>query len=318
MRPVFVPLAVFVLVSALGTAYAAEPEVVLDVRTQWENTPGASDGYLVWSAASADHLDHSNSYVMADGGSAVRVNHAKRDSRAASIDGTTVVYQESRGDDSDLFFFDAVSHARTDPPDGVNTSRVEYRPTLSGDWLLFTRNNGNRAPRHKAIAAIILFNTYTSEKIVLERSRMQTHYLISDQVNGDWATYESCDYRHYLYSNCHVSRYQISTDELVQVESVGGIPRQQYAAGVSSDGTIYMVRTRTRDQWECGNHSTLIRYPVGGPGVVIAKLPVGFDSLNMFALDETDGSTTLYFDRVDCGNGRTGIYRITDADTATM
>jgi hypothetical protein len=137
-------------------------------------------------------------------------------------------------------------------------------------------------------------------------------------VNGDWATYESCTFHRFEYSNCQVFRYQISTETLVQVESAGSIPRQQYAAAVSGDGTIYMVRTRTRDHWECGNHTKLIRYPVGGPAVVIARLPTGWDSIQTFAFDETDGSTTMYFDQVNCRNGRSGIYRITDADTATI
>ena len=254
---------------------------------------------------------------MADGGSPVRVNRAKTDSRAASIDGTTVVYQEADRNGSDLFLFDAVSETRSNPPDGVDTPRLEFRPTLSGDWLLFTRNNVNQVARRKAMVSIILFNTSTSDKIVLERLPIRSDYLISDQVNGDWATYESCDVHRFEYSNCRVFRYQISTDTLVQVENAG-VPRQQYAAGVSSDGTIYMVRTRTSDHWECGDHTKLLRYPVGGPAEVIAKLPVGLDSLETFAFDEMDGSTTMYLDRQNCSNGRSGIYRIADADTATV
>ena len=51
-------------------------------------------------------------------------------------------------------------------------------------------------------------------------------------------------------------------------------------------------------------------------GTVIATLPDGRDALTMFALD-AGGSATLYFDRLRCRNGRTGIYRIADADTTT-
>ena len=134
-------------------------------------------------------------------------------------------------------------------------------------------------------------------------------------MNGDWATFESCDSPGSPFSNCQVYRYQISTDNLVQIANPG--PQQQYAGAVSGDGTVYLVRTRTRDHWECGNHTRLIRYPVGGPGVVIATLPDGRDALTTFALDETGGSTTMYFDRYTCSNGRQGIYSIPDADTAT-
>jgi len=50
--------------------------------------------------------------------------------------------------------------------------------------------------------------------------------------------------------------------------------------------------------------------------VVIATLPDGRDARTTFALDETGGSTTMYFDRLACRRGRSDIYRIPDADTA--
>ncbi len=84
----------------------------------------------------------------------------------------------------------------------------------------------------------------------------------------------------------------------------------------TGDGTVYLVRTRNRDHCNWGSHTKLVRYPVGGPAVVRAKLPDGRDATTTFALDETGGSTAMYFDRFSCRNGRGGIYRISDADTA--
>ena len=108
----------------------------------------ASDGYLVWSANSEAKPNRSNSYVMADGGDPVRVNPAGTRSFDAAIDDTTVAYEEAFDPPhvyvyNDLWFYDMVTEERTPAPSGVNTPRQsETRPSLSGDWLLFTRSLG--------------------------------------------------------------------------------------------------------------------------------------------------------------------------------
>jgi hypothetical protein len=251
---------------------------------------------------------------MADGGSPVRIDPAGVQSAMAAIDGTTIVYGEYKGRDDDLRFFDAVTQTRSPAPAGVNTRYAEYEATLSGDWLLFTRSNVNRPSIRNAWRKVVLFNVSTSASIVLQKAPYRSTWLVSDQVNGDWATFESCGLdRRFEYSDCQVFRYQISTDELVKIPNPGV---QQSSASVSGDGTIYLERIRNRDHWKCGSRARLVRYPVGGPGVVIAELPDGIDSFNTFALDEADGSTTMYLDRVRCGRSRSGIYRIPNADTA--
>ena len=133
---------VAVLATIATVAYAATPGVVLDEPGVQENTSSASDGYLVWSAKSKASPNRSHSYVMAGAGSPVRIDPPGGQSYSAAIDGTTIVYQEWGNDD--LGFFDAVTEVRTDPPAGVNTRNSECRPSLSGDWLLFTRSNSNR------------------------------------------------------------------------------------------------------------------------------------------------------------------------------
>jgi hypothetical protein len=48
---------------------------------------------------------------------------------------------------------------------------------------------------------------------------------------------------------------------------------------------------------------------------VVAKIDA--DAVTMFAADEADGSTTVYFETQACKGSDQGIYRITDADTAS-
>jgi hypothetical protein len=298
-----------------SVAQAGTTEVVLNQPGINEHNSSVADGYLVWTANTEARPSREDSYVMAAGGPAVRINPAGTHSHGAAIDGTTIVYEEATREGTDLWFFDAVTQLRAPVPDGVNTPKVEYRPSLSGDWLLFTRSNINRARVRDAWYKVVLYNVVDDTRIVLVRRPWRRSFVASDQVNGDWATFESCGFRRGRYFDCQVFRYQISTEELVQLSNPGV---QQYAGGVSSDGTVYLVRTRSRNRWRCGHHTTLVRMPVGGPKIAVAVLPDGRDALTTFAFDEMDGSTTMYFDRINCRNGNSGIFRIPDAYTAGL
>lgn len=306
-------------VSIAAIAGAATSEKVLNEPGVDEVDPSASDGYLVWTADTEARPFRYHSYVMADGGDPVRINPVGTQSPAVSIDGATIVYQEDTSNpfDEDLWFFDPVTETRTAPPEGVNTPKSEYEPSLSGDWLLFTRDNGNRVPLSEAWVKVVLFDLSAGTHTVLKTMPRPylSHYLISGQVNGNWATFESCRARRGEFLDCQVFLYDISAGgDPVQVANPGV---QQYAGSVSSDGTVYLVRTRNRDHYVCGSHTTLVRVPMGGQGVVIASLPDGKDSYSTFALDEPGGSTTLYFDRFPCRTNVGGIYRIQDADTTS-
>ena len=152
---------------------------------------------------------------------------------------------------------------------------------------MFTRTNGNRVPLSDAWVKVVLFDLSAGTDTVLKTLPYLSHYLISDQVNGSWATFESCRTRRGEFSDCQIFLHDISAGgDAVQVANPGV---QQYAGAVSSDGTVYLVRTRNRDHYVCGSHTKLVRVPVGAPGVVIASLPDGKDAYNTFALDETGG-----------------------------
>jgi hypothetical protein len=297
-----------ILLAATSVAYAAVPEKVVDEPDVNESYAAASPDYFAWTQNPSSRPGRSNTYVRPSaGGPRTRVNPKGTHSFGVGIDGSMVVYQSVRHGNGNIRFYDAASQARPAVPDAVNTRRWEDRPTISGDWLLFTRDTARRA---KAI----LYNVATDEQRVLRSSPQRRTYLVTDQVNGDWATFEWCHWNRHTgqYSDCNVFRYQISTGDLVKVENPG---RQQYAGAVSQDGTIYMVRTGGPDIWRCGRNTQLVRYPVGGPGVIIADIQT--DALTTFATDETDGSTTMYLEKARCDTGKMGVYRITDADTAT-
>ena len=279
-----------------GVAHDADPIPVLADAERYEVRPAASDGYLVWS-------QRRSSYVMAEGGDRVRMDPPGTLSSSATIDGSTAVFVQLTDDaDWDLFMYDVPTASITDPPEGVNTEHSETEPSISGDWLLFTRFGDPRSE-------IVLFNLEMLEQRVVFRLRNRGHYLISDQVNGDWATWEACDVVR-EFTNCQAYRYSISGET---TETLPNPDRQQYAAGVTSDGTAYTIRTGKTDRWRCGFGARIVRIDVNGDAQVLATLPRGFDSFNTFAFEEPGGSTTLFFDRRDCETGASDIYKIEEA-----
>jgi hypothetical protein len=296
------------LLFAMPAANAATLTKVMDDPDVDESSVAVSVDYFAWSQNSASHPRHYNTYVRpAGGGDAVRVNPRRTNSYNVGIDGSTVVYQRSRRGDGDLALYDAATQARPSLPDGVNTDWFENRPSLSGDWLLFTRQHGHAAK-------VVLFNLSTSEQRILRTVRDRHGiYLVSDQVNGDWATFESCGVAHDLLKNCNLFRYQISTEETTRIPP----DRQQYSGGIDTDATVYMTRTGGREFWECGRHSRILRSSLGGGETVLVTLRRRHDAYVTFAVDETDGSTTAYVIKVRCSDQSEGIYSITDADTTT-
>jgi hypothetical protein len=108
-------------------------------------------------------------------------------------------------------------------------------------------------------------------------------------------------------------RYHISTGTTLRLPNPG---KQQYGSAVTSDGTVYFFRVGGSTYWRCGANGKLLRYPVGGPATVIASLPDGKDISSTFALEEGDGSVSLYFDRVECDTFQRDIYKIVNADSA--
>jgi hypothetical protein len=155
---------------------------------------------------------------------------------------------------------------------------------------------------------VILFNLATLEERVLVKIPAEGHWLASGQVNGDWATWESCDGDPVdSWGNCQVYRYRIQTSETEILPNPG---LQQYGAGIASDGTAYAVRSGGSDTYACGDGAVIVRVLPDGTSDVVASLAGGKDANNVFAFEEADGSTVLYFDRVRCSDYARNVYRV--------
>lgn len=296
-----VSLIALVLVSTALAALAEQP-VLTGVRNHQIPAAGntGTEDVLAWARNRSGHPNLYDAWVRVGTSAAIKLNTAGQ-GYMGGIDYPTVIYQQTRNGRSNLFLYDLSDGSRPPTPTGVNTVKWEWHPTISGDWLLFGRDD-NASPTRR----VILHNMTTSEERVLASVTRRTRYLVPGQVNGNWATYTRCA------PVCNVIRYDIAARTKKTLgKPATAVPREQYGASVSADGTVYLARSgRT-----CGSRGIrLVRYGALDPaiGTVVARLANGFDLFFSFIRDNADGSTDVFYDRVRCANGRWDVYKITD------
>jgi hypothetical protein len=254
-----------------------------------ENEPAASADYLAWSQNSAAHPHHVDAYARPWGGAKFKVNAPHTSGEMGGIDGTTLVYQQN----SDIKLFDLSSHQRTNPPAGVNTTNVEYWPSISGQWLLFGRILSSGKSK------VILFNTSTHQSRTLASTSTASPFLGPDQVSGDYAVWER-----YTGAACDVYRYTISTKTTMLIPNPNS--KCQYASSVTTDGTVYFMRSRSGIL--CGVAVSLRAYP---PTTTLVSLPNGKDVLDTYAVTDENGSTTIFYDQGSCSTFKQDILEVT-------
>jgi hypothetical protein len=301
-------LLAFAAVAALAAApvvHAALPEEPVFASPRNERNPAAdrdTGGTDVWAFTRnrTGFLNRYDAYVKIGTNAAIKLNTSGQ-GWTGGVDYPTVVYQRVYRGQSNIFLYDLSDGSRPATPSGVNTDRWEWHPTISGDWLLFGRDN-NLSPTQR----VILHNGVTHENRLLSSVTRAAHYLQADQVNGDWATFTRCT------PVCNVVRYQISTQaRMVLAKPVTSPRRQQYASSVTSAGVVYLVRSRPT----CGASVRIVRYDPsrGDPatGRIVVFLPAGRDVFFSHVRENADGSVDVFYDRVNCSTGRWDIYKAT-------
>jgi len=286
----------------VSAAYAALPEQPVLTGVRNEQTPAAgntgTEDVLAWARSRRGHPDLVDAWVRVGTSPAIKLNQAGQ-GWIGGVDYPTVIYQRIVNGRSNLFLYNLSDGSRPATPTGVNTAKWEWHPTISGDWLLFGRNN-NATPTQR----VILHNQTTHEERLLATVTRRAHFLVPGQVNGNWATYMRCT------PVCNVIRYDITAQTKKTLGKPATTrPREQYGPSVTADGTVYLARSGQ----SCGGVK-LVRFGALDPatGTVVARLAAGYDLFFTSVRDNAGGSTDVFYDRVRCATDRSDIYKITD------
>jgi hypothetical protein len=274
------------LVAALGSpATAAESIVATEAN---EGDPAASTTHVAWQVTT--RRGH-NVYAKPLGGARFRVNPDGAFGAMGGIDGTTLVYQEYVRDPrpvSDITFVDLETAASSDAPAGVNTDDWEHSPSLSGDKLVF----GRELP--DGVQLVVLYDLATGVNMSLASASPGNRFIHVGQVNGNYVTWSRDAWRGDDLLSCDVFVYDIAADETTRVPNAND--RCQYAPSVDPSGTVYFARSG----FGCARNVAIMRYPLDGTVQRVEPVTDGQDLTNTFAVDNGDGTTTVYMDPGRC------------------
>ncbi len=279
-------LAVVVVSGGVPSASAAASVRDRPVRSSPldERTPVEGSGYLAWSENRPGHPQQYSVWIRRLGQHAMRVTPLAGVAYAGGIDGDTLVYQQSVGGErSGIRFYDLVTGVSRPAPGPVNSAAEQFGPSLSGRWLLFTRQFA--AP---AAWRVLLYNLDTGRMRTLDRvSGPFARLAQSGQVAGDYATWQVCT------PYCKVFEYRISTRQTWFVPDPDR--HFQYAPSVTSDGSVWFAESHSA----CGGVS-IRRYRPGGHPVTVAALPAHTD-LSFTSARPLQGSRVqLLYDATSC------------------
>ncbi len=275
----------WMLVGVLPAGALSASEQQLLNSPNLEIRPSASDTMVAWSENSRRHPRFFNEYVKPiAGGKAKRLNADGTRAYNGGFDGSKVIFQQiSPQGQSDLVIYDTVTKHYDPVPSGVNTTRWEASPTMSGDYLLFSRETPGRTG---FVDRLILHQISTGDEQVLRKlfsDYRRGPFIDPGQVNGDYAVWDVCSRS----AGCNVFRHQISVDHTQMLPD----RQQEYASSVAADGTAFFVRSSNG----CGRHARLMEF-TGGTGVLVEALAPNRDSFSTFAID----ATHLVRDAVNC------------------
>ncbi len=224
--------------------------------------------WYVYTTNSRSHPERYNVVSLeSDSGIRKRVNALGTQAWTGGISGHTVVFtQRYPGQDSDLFKGTVDGPPRIAFPRSVNTAQDEFRPTMTGRWLLFTRHNSATDAYR-----VLLWDRKTKHVRTLATESGGTKAL-SGQVLGDYAVWHVERAR-----VSDVYRYQISTRETMR------IPRNYFPVAhdpaVADDGTVYYHR---RADVKPGWGSALVKYTPEGRTEVLYKFMAGLEGSSTF------------------------------------
>ncbi len=296
VRRLLVPAVVAALACA-PIAWPRAPEGVVATQ-RIEIQPAASTDYLVYSEAARRRPDVFTLFAKPAGAPRFRVNPVGTVAFVGSIDGTTLAYaQRTLRGRGQIKLFDLATRSALATPAGVNTTAHESAPSLSGEWLVFTRASGRSFANPRRL---ILHHLSDGNQTQLDFG--SDAYVQGGGLAGNYVAWTRCR----LLTRCRTWLYDIGNETKRILPNPLG--KSQFAASVTADGTVYYAESSTIN---CGTRKVVRfwRQPLVGARELIGSLPRGRDPAMTSPVVMGDGSIELYFDRYICRTGASDIYK---------
>ncbi|MDQ3986231.1 MAG: hypothetical protein M3280_07000 [Actinomycetota bacterium] len=278
--------AVVLTIVSLTAAEAAEGVLTKRRVNEFGGVSGRNGGnrYLAWAQSPIDRGRRTK--VMARrNGNTFRASARGTRAFTGGITGDLLIYQQINNGQSDLMGFNLRTRNRFEFS-GPSTRDWEFRPTMSGRWILFARDFRLRD-------TVVLYNrnTQQSRQLAEVRTRNGRRGVLPGQVNGKWVVYHKCNRQ-----GCDVFRYNIRTRNTMRIPSRRPY---QYVPSVAPDGDVYFVASGRA----CGSRVQLLRRR-NGKTTKIARLGQK-DSFDTYAGPAPGTRTDVLFSKIRCADNGT-------------
>lgn len=240
------------------------------------------------------HFRKTNVWAEAIGSDApFRVNPKGTVAITGGIEGSTLVYERSTPDQKpDLVMVDLSTQTELDVPDGANTRKPEFQPSISGTFLVFGRKIAHGS-------SIVLFDTSTGTSQVLysKTNTARRFDIQAIQMNGNYVVWQKLvfskkgDGQAIQPIGTDVFLHDVAAATTMKISPAEGV--WQYGPSVDEEGTMYFGRSTSG----CDENVQLIERQIDGTESVIYTFAHGRDFSNSVAVDNVDGTTDVYFDR---------------------
>jgi hypothetical protein len=292
---------------AVAAATAAAP-IAVKTSKRNETAPAAGGEWFAWSKSRANHGSPSDVWAQHLSEPAFKVNPANTQAYTGGISGTRLVYQlliRGGAGGSDLRLYDLPRRSHVPLPAGVNTKRWECCPTISDDWLLFSRG----AAYSRALQEIILRNLVTGEERVLDRLVNRSGLLSAGQISGNYAVWAKCN----PHPRCQIVRYDVVAATATRLFVPPG--KVVYSPSVTTLGTTYYGRSNVG----CGKAVELVKESLFGDPKVLVRLPAGqdLDVTSAIVVVGQPADVTInkiYYDRIVCKRRAWDIFAVNDVE----
>ena len=229
-----------------------------------------------------------------------KVNPAGTQAWPGGFSGDRLIFQqESASRQSDLRFYNTATHGYGVVPAGWNSGAWEWKPTISGHYVLFGRIT------EKTNREVILLGDLTTGHLkLLSALTGKNADNEPGQVDGNYATWMECpDFN----TSCDVYEYNITSGVTSKVSNTFSSGRFQMNPSVSSDGTVYFFHSSLA----CGASVTLDKRALGAPRTTLAAFPHGVDGADSY-VDDSNGTRVVYYSRVNCAARQADVYKVID------
>jgi len=307
-RRIAVPALLAILVVApfvTPPALAGTPvEVKATNANEWLGSGNAD--YFAWTQASAAHPRAVGAWYEPQpvgSGSPTRLNASGDKGWAGQIDDATdqLPWQRIHNDQSDVRLQDVSTSSNVPLPDGINTSKWEWGPSLSEGNFVFARD-GRRSQ------TLFVVDLSTGDKTVVRTTDYAHSFLFYPaRIQGNWIAYWIATRRGW-----NAYEYDITNGTTARVPNP--LDKLYYGASPDLAGNVFFIRSGN----SCGASVRFLEWtPGGGDPVVLYAFPNGMDSNDTSTFD--DGvDTVTYVSFVDCSTGSGDIDSFTDPTAAPV